>query len=84
MICDCSFKQWEQSEKYISVNTRKRKTTTYRFFEVRDKVVPVLVLLQTSEGHFCSGNVLGKRELVWGNPHLSDATYLLGVLKVLE
>lgn len=42
MICDSSFKQ---SEEYIGVNTRKRKTMTNRFFEVRDKVVPVLVLL---------------------------------------
>lgn len=36
----------------------EQRWATYRLLEVSDEVIPVLVLLQASEGHLCTGDVL--------------------------
>ena len=44
---------------------RETVGTTYRLLEVGDEVVPVLVLLETTEGHLGTGNeLLGVLEVV--------------------
>ena len=40
---------------------RKTVGTTYRLLEVGDELVPVLVLLETGEGHLRAGDVLTRR-----------------------
>ena len=39
--------------------TGSNETISYSFLEVGDEVIAILVLLQASERHLCSRNVLG-------------------------
>lgn len=58
---------------------------TYRFLEVGDEVVTVLLLLQAGKRHLCTRNVLWivtRQNLEYmGN---NDVTHLFGVLEVFE
>lgn len=60
---------------------------TYRLLKVGNEVVAVLILLQASERHLGTGDVLPDET---GQPHENDVeyeyscTHLLGVLEVLE
>ena len=58
-------------------DARKTVGTTYRLLHVGDEVVPVIVLLETSEGHLRAGDVLGAgirmkphaALMTWRDPH---------------
>ena len=61
---------------------------TYRLLEVCDEVVAVLLLLETSERHLCSGDVLSRNKSrvssVLTCVRSASTAHLLWVLEVLE
>ena len=86
-VSDGFYAVWKVNE---NLCYRMWRCQTYRLLKVGDEVVTILVLLETSERHLSTGDVLEEEhELQCHGGALcstvqEDATYLLGVLEVIE
>lgn len=55
-----------------------QKNAAYRFLEVCDEVIPILVFLETRKGHFCAWDVLRPRQLPSHSRDTSNRHTFLG------